>query len=195
MAKVIGLTGGFGTGKTLVASVFRRLGARVLDADRMARAAIAKGLPAHKKIVGVFGSGVLDKGGNIDRKKLAAIVFADRKALAGLNRIVHPLVIAAIKKRVAKAGSGDIMVIDAPLLIEARLAGIADVLVVVTSSRKHQIERCMKKFRMERKDVLRRIMNQIPIAKKIKMADFVVENDGTRAETKRQARKVWKEIV
>ncbi len=194
MAKVIGLTGSFGTGKTLVASVFKRLGARVLDADRIAHSACAKGKPAYREIVEVFGAGILDKDRKIDRSKLSGVVFSDGKKLTRLERIVHPHVVAAIRDGIKKAGPAGVVVVDAPLLIEARLSGIVDVLVVVTSPRKSQIERCMKKFHMERGDVLKRISSQMPIGMKIKMADFVVRNEGTRAETEKQVRKVWEEM-
>jgi len=195
MAKVIGLTGSFGTGKTFVASIFRRLGAKVLDADSIARSTVAKGSPAYRKVVRAFGLSILDKGGEIDRKALAGIVFADRKARLRLERIVHPEVIAAIKKGIKRSGAADIVIVDAPLLIEARLADIADTLVVVTSPRKRQIERCMKKFCMDRGDVLKRIGSQIPLKRKVEMADFVVDNSGAKPETAKQVRKVWKEIL
>jgi dephospho-CoA kinase len=195
MKKVIGLTGGFGTGKTFVASVFKSLGATVLDADKLARDAVAKGRPAYKNIVRLFGKDILDSSKNIDRPKLAAIVFTDKVALKRLNRIVHPVVIAKIKSEIKRLASRDVVVVDAPLLIEANLAGIADVLVVVKCSKKEQIERCMRKFRMEKRDVLRRIASQMPMNKKIGMADFVVDNSGGRSVTKKQLRKVWKEIL
>lgn len=195
MTKVIGLTGSFGTGKTLAASVFKSLGAKVLDADKIARAAVAKGKPAYSNIVRTFGKDILDSSKNIDRSKLAAIAFTDKGALKSLNRIVHPVVIKEIRRGIRSASSRDVVVVDAPLLIEANLAGIADVLVVVTCSKKEQIQRCMRKFRMEKRDVLRRVMNQVPIKKKINMADFVVDNSGDRSVTKKQLRKVWKEIL
>jgi dephospho-CoA kinase len=195
MAKVIGLTGSFGTGKTFVASIFGRLGAVVLDADKIARFVVAKGRPAYRKIVKAFGVSILGRDREIDRKKLAAVVFADKRMRLRLERIVHPEVIALIKKGIRKAGSDGIVVVDAPLLVEARLAGIADVLVVVTSPRERQIERCMDKFCMKRSDVLKRIGSQIPLKRKAEMADFVVDNGGLRSGTEKQVRKVWKEIL
>ncbi len=95
--KVVGLTGSFGTGKTFVASVFKACGARVLDADAIAHDAIKRGMPAYERIVASFGRNVLGKGRNIDRKKLAEVVFADKTDLARLDRIVHPIVIQFIK--------------------------------------------------------------------------------------------------
>jgi dephospho-CoA kinase len=161
----------------------------------MARAAVRKGKPAYQKIVRAFGEDILGRSGNIDRKKLASVVFTDKSALAKLNRIVHPVVIADIKKKISASPAADTVVIDAPLLVEANLARIADSLVVVTCPRKRQIERCVRKFRMPRRDVLRRIGSQIPLKKKIVMADFVVDNGGDRSQTKKQIRKVWREIV
>jgi dephospho-CoA kinase len=195
MPKVVGLTGGFGTGKTSVASVFRSLGARVIDADAIARSTVAKGRNAYKKILAAFGPGVLGRAREIDRPRLAAIVFADPKALARLNRIVHPEVIDKIKRMIRGCGKHQVVVVDAPLLIEAGLAGITDLIVVVKAPREAQIRRCMNKFRMKRPDVIRRIKNQIPINRKIDMADFVVDNGGERSQTRRQVKMIWKEIV
>jgi len=192
---VIGLTGSFGTGKTFVASVFKSLGARIIDADEIAHEVIRKGRPAHKKIAAAFGSDILGLSGEIDRKKLAGAAFANPKTLAKLNSIVHPEVIRAIKARIRTAGKDAVVVVDAPLLVEARLLNIVDKLVVVRSSKKRQIERCVKKFRITRREVLKRIGSQMSMKKKLKMADFVVKNDGTRSSTRSQVRKVWKEIV
>jgi len=192
--KVIGLTGSFGTGKTTVASIFKSLGARVIDADKIAHSSIKKGTPAHKRIVSAFGDRILTKGGEIDRKSLGRKVFASRKNIERLNRIIHPAVISYIKKSLRKIAKDAVVVIDAPLLIEANLAGLADLLIVVKASRENQVARCMKKFKMKRIDVLKRIGHQIPVERKIGMADFVIDNDGTRSETRIQVRKVWEGI-
>lgn len=193
--KVIGLTGSFGTGKTFVASIFRSLGATVIDADRIAHDAIGRGRQAHKKIVSFFGRQILDKDGEVNRKRLAGKVFGNKKALASLNRIVHPDVIRTINACIKKAGPGDVVVVDAPLLVEAGLVGMADLVVVVKSSERRQVERCSRKFSMSKEDVMKRIKGQIPITRKIKLADFVVDNDGSRSETRKRVKKIWKEIV
>ena len=195
MTKVIGLTGGFGTGKTFVASLLRSSGAVVLDADRIAHDCIAKGKPAYRKIVAAFGPDVLGAGRRIDRTKLAAVVFGDTGRVRRLNRIVHPDVIAVIRRSLKKAGEDDIVVIDAPLLVEAGLARTVDSLIVVTCPRNAQIARCMKKFCLGRQDVLKRIGNQIPMAKKVAMADFVIDNGKTKDGTRRQVKRIWKEIA
>lgn len=194
MAKVIGLTGGFGTGKSLVAAAFRRRGAIVLDADRIAHEALRRGSPVYRKVVGAFGPGVVS-GPAISRRRLGAVVFCDKEALERLTGIIHPYVIERIRAAIGKAGRYDAVVIDAPLLIEAGLDRICDILVVVTCRRAQQIARCMKKFGLSRAEVLRRMNNQIPVGKKVPMADFVIDNSGTKPETNRQAERVWKEIV
>ena len=191
--KMIGLTGGFGTGKTFVASIFKSLGAKVLDADKEAHDVIKKGRPAYKRIIGAFGSGVLNKNGNIDRRRLADMVFAIKGKLARLNKIVHPEVIEAIKRGITNAAE-DIIIIDAPLLIEANLMKMVDYLMVVKASRKNQIKRCMKKFHITRHDVIKRSRHQIPVGRKIKMADFVIDNDGAMSDTRKQVKKIWREI-
>jgi len=193
--KVIGLTGSFGTGKSFVALIFRRLGARVIDADSIAHALIGKGEPAYNKVVKVFGKGILRADGSIDRRKLAKIVFRDKKKLDGLNSIIHPGVLRDIRDTLKKYGNDDIIVIDAPLLVEANLAGSVDKLVVVKCSVKKQMDRCAKKFRIEKEEILKRIKRQIPIKKKILMADFVIDNNGPRARTRNQAKKVWRKIA
>lgn len=193
--KVIGITGNFGTGKSFVASIFKELGAHVIDADKVAHETIKKGTPEYRKVVGVFGKEILDKDGDIDRKELAGIVFSDSDKLKKLNSIIHPAVITYIRKRIRKAHGKALVVIDAPLLIEAGLTGILDSLIVVKSSRAEQIKRCVSKFKMKKEEVLKRIENQMPMSEKIRLADFVIDNSGTRSQTKKQVMNLQKEIV
>jgi dephospho-CoA kinase len=191
---VIGITGSFGTGKSFVASLFRRMGAKVIDADRLARAALEKDAAVRRKIIAAFGPEILDSGDAIDRKRLGKIVFSDRKALNRLNGIIHPVVISAIKRFARDNRARATVVIDAPLLVEAGLAGLVDRLIVVKASRANQIKRCIKKFGMTREDVLKRAKSQAPLRKKEKMADFVIDNDGARSGTRRQVKMIWEEI-
>jgi len=192
--KIIGLTGGFGTGKTFVASIFRSLGAKVYDADKIARGLFKKNSPVYRKVVAAFGKNILTVRGDIDRNKLGRAVFADKDRVNRLNRIVHPEVIRILALAIQRAGRRASIVIDAPLLIEAGFDKNVDSLIVVKCSKKRQVERCVKKFRMKKKDVLKRIQNQMPIKKKIGLADFVVDNDGTKAETRKKTRKIWRRI-
>ena len=194
--KIIGLTGSLGSGKSFVASVFASLGAKVLDADRMAQGLLRRGTNEHKRIVAVFGKGVLDRRGRIVRRALAQITFSSKANTKRLNGIVHPKVIENINREIeARRGSCGALVIDAPLLIEAGLHRLVDVVVVVRAPRSAQLERCARKFGMSRKEALMRIRAQMPLEKKLKMADFVVDNDGTMPEIREKAKKVWRKIV
>ena len=193
--KIIGLTGSFGTGKTFVASIFRSLGAKVIDADRIAHGVIRKGNPEYKRIVKSFGKEILNEKKEIDRAKLGAVVFSNTALLRELNRIVHPSVIKEIRRSIRNAGKKDIVVIDAPLLIEASLDKFIDKLIVVKCQKRRQIERCREKFCLQKKEILRRIESQIPLKKKMKMADLVIDNSLTRSRTREQARKAWRVML
>ena len=193
--KIIGLTGSFGTGKTFVASIFRSLGAKVIDADRIAHGVIRKGNPEYKRIVKSFGKEILNEKKEIDRAKLGAVVFSNAALLRELNRIVHPSVIKEIRRSIRNAGKKDIVVIDAPLLIEASLDKFIDKLIVVKCQKRRQIERCREKFCLQKKEILRRIESQIPLKKKMKMADLVIDNSLTRSRTREQARKAWRVML
>ena len=191
--KVVGLTGSFGTGKTFVASIFASLGAQVLDADLIAHRVIRKGRPEHRRIVKLFGKDILNKRGQIDRGKLGRIVFSNAGLLKKLAGIVHPQVIRQVRRAIRSAEKEDVVVIDAPLLVEAGLDKIVDKLVVVKCSKEREIERCREKFCLQKEEILRRIESQIQLKKKMKMADFVIDNSRTRSHTKRQVQKVWRE--
>lgn len=190
---IVGLTGGFGTGKTYVGSIFRKLGAKVFDADSVAHDALKKGTPTYRRIVASFGGSILDPKREIKRNVLGEIVFSNRKKLSKLNGIVHPYVIRKIKESIKKSKSG-VLVIDAPLICEAGLCGLMDILVVVSASRKKQIERCVKKFRIAKKDVCKRMACQMPLKQKLQRADYRINNNGTRKETEKQVRRIWQEL-
>jgi len=192
---IIGLTGGFGTGKSYVAGIFKELGAKVADADRLAHDSLKIGNPAYKKVAALFGPSVIGPGKEINRHKLGQIVFGDKRLLKRLDAIVHPEVVKEIRMLIRKAGANDVVVIDAPLLIEAGLAGMVDVLVVVKCSKVEQIRRCARKFGFNKEEVLQRIKNQIPLNTKIKMADHVVDNSGSKAETRKAAKKIWRLVA
>lgn len=192
---IIGVTGGFGTGKTTVANMFKALGAVLLDADTMAHKTLKKNTSSYKKIVKVFGRRILDKSGRIDRQELADITFRNKSLIRKLCSIIHPLVIEEIEKSIANARDSRAIVIDAPLLIEAGLQKKADYLVVVKTSRSTQIGRAKKKFGLTSGEIIRRIKNQMPLGKKVRMADYVINNEGGIIKTKKSVKKIWKEIT
>ncbi|MBU1727086.1 MAG: dephospho-CoA kinase [Candidatus Omnitrophica bacterium] len=186
---VLGITGSFGSGKSSVSGIFRSLKAKVIDADQLAHQCLNRGSVSYKKIVRVFGKTILDKDLLIDRKKLARIVFNDRDSLKKLNSIIHPQVVKWIKKDISLAREG-IVVLDVPLLVEAGLKDLADKLIVVNIDKRQQIKRIQAKTKMSREDILRRIACQIPLRKKLRLADFVIDNSGTRQETKKQVEEI-----
>ncbi len=190
--KIIGVTGSFGSGKTFVSSCFAKLGAKVIDADKVARSVFKKGSVLNREIASAFGPRVVKPDGNIDRKALAKIVFSDKSSLNALNRMAHPGIIKRIKEIARRSGKKRTIVIDAPLLFEAKLDLFCDHTVVVKASLEKQVERCRKKFRMKRREVLERIRNQMPMARKLRRAGFVVDNRGTMAETEKQVGEIWR---
>lgn len=191
---VLGLTGSFGSGKTTVAKILKSLGAEIIDADKLARGCIVPKSAAYKKIIRVFGQSVLKGGGSIDRGKLADIVFGNFECLLKLNSIIHPEVIRIIKNRINSFKSG-LIVLDAPLLIEAGLKGLVDKLIVVNISRDEQVKRIKKRMSLSEQDIHKRIRAQISLSRKIRLADFVIDNNGGREETRRQAKRIWKSLA
>lgn len=190
---VIGLTGSFGSGKSTVASMFRSRGAIVIDADRIAHASIRPGRHAYRLIRKEFGSGILSNDKTINRRALGALVFSRKNLLARLNAIIHPSVIRAIDRGIAQARTG-IVVVDAPLLFEAGLEKKADVLIVVRASQKNQIKRIQKKSSLTRLAIVKRIQSQIPLRQKARRADFVIDNDGTVKETRKQVARIRRQL-
>jgi len=182
---ILGLTGSFGSGKSTVAGFLRSYGAKVIDADEIAHSLIKPGSKIYQRIVNAFGRGILRGNKAINREKLAGIVFSNKRLLKRLNVIVHPEVIRVMRQKI-KASSASVIVLDAPLLIEAGMAKIVDKLIVVTITGKKQIERAFKKTGLQRKDILKRIRAQIPLRNKIRVADFVIDNNGTIKKTKKQ---------
>ena len=190
-----GLTGGLASGKSSVAAMFRALGAFHLDADVIAHELIASGGRAHAAVNSRFGPGVLRADGTIDRKALAAIVFADPKALADLNAIVHPLVRGEIARRIAAHAAGPspspVAIVDAPLLVESGIHRDLDALVVVACSPATQIARAVARGGITEAEARARIAAQAPLAEKLKAADYVIDTDTSLAETERRTREVW----
>lgn len=193
--KIIGLTGGPGTGKSTVAAMFRRKGVRVIDADRIAHSLVAPGSAGYRAVVREFGSGILASDGRIDRRRLGQRIFSERRHRDKLNAILHPRIIRRIKAA-ANAAEEPIVVIDAPLLFETGLEKTVDTVIVVTASRRKQIERLKVRTGLSRKDILCRIAAQLPLKEKAGKADFVIDNNGTVRQTKEKMesirRIIWK---
>lgn len=182
---VFGLTGGIGSGKSTVAARFRARGLPVIDADVLAREVVAPGTPGLAEIRARFGDGVLDTRGELDRKQLAEVVFHDEAARRALNAITHPRVRDLALERVQElAARGEpLACYEVPLLVESGLADLLRPLVVVVVDVATQVERSMQRDGSTREHAEARIAAQMPLADKAKLADHVIDNSGSPAET------------
>lgn len=199
----IGLTGGIGCGKSIVASMMRELGCHVLDADSLAKQLYEPGGPAYDEIIREFGREIADSAGRVDRARLAQIVFADAARLAKLNAILHPLVIARQNDwldSIEKQDPHAIGVVEAALLIEAGGHENLDRVAVVWCRPEQQIERLAHESRrnMSRAEAESRIRAQMPLEEKLAYATDRIDNSGSIAETRERVKTMlaeWKKLA
>ncbi len=191
---IIGLTGSIGTGKTTAASIFNDLGAVVIDADRISREIVEPQMPSWQQILDAFGDRVLNPDSTINRHYLGELVFNDRLSMERLNQITHPIIREEVLKRIQEQ-DGRIIIIDAPLLIEAGLQDMVDTIIVVTASRDTQIKRLKMRNLFSDLQIETRINSQLPLGIKIEQADYIIDNDGNILETTRQIKKIWEELT
>ncbi len=191
---LIGLTGNIGTGKSTVAAMLARLGARVIDADRVAHAVMRAGTDAHARIVAAFGDAVLASDGKIDRRRLGALVFADADALARLEAIVHPATRGEID-RLVRESEATVAVVEAIKLIEAGMADDCDSVWVVTSTRQQQLERIETTRGLSRAEAELRLSAQSAPEAKIARADVLIDNSGSLEQTWSQVQAAWERIL
>jgi dephospho-CoA kinase len=189
---VLGLTGGIACGKSTVAGIFRELGAAVVSADALAREIVRPGSVVLAEIAAFFGDWVLDETGNLDRRGMAELIFADARARADLNRITHPAIarLAAGEFRKHQKAGARFIVYDAPLLFEAKAENQVDKVVVVTVDQAQQIARLMSRDGIGRQQALARLDAQMPQNEKAARADYLIDNSGSVEETRRQVREL-----
>jgi len=194
--KLIGLTGGAGSGKSTVAEMFRELGATIVDADEASHAAYAPGSPGFDAVVREFGSDFV-RSGQIDRAHLGELVFHDEDARRRLNAIVHPLVRTWMAERTEEAEDkgAEVIVHDVPLLFENGLDRIYADVVLVYVPEKLQLRRLVDGRGVSRDRAHAMIAAQMPIDEKRGRAQHVIDNSGSRDATREQVEKVWAEIV
>ncbi|OHE22357.1 MAG: dephospho-CoA kinase [Syntrophobacterales bacterium RBG_19FT_COMBO_59_10] len=193
----VGLTGGIASGKSTVARMLEEKGAVLIDLDELAHTVQESGKPVWREIVRHFGREILRPDQTIDRCKLGAVVFAERAKLELLNRLVHPAVLAEWRKRIEeirKTRADAVGVSDIPLLIEAGLTPMADVILLVYLSPEEQIRRLMARNGYRREEAELRLAAQMPLGEKIAHADIVIRNDGPLEETRREVCALWKEL-
>lgn len=194
--KIIGLTGGIASGKSLVASILEELGATIIDADQLARKVVVPGTAVYLEIVEAFGKGILRSDGAIDRKALGSVVFSDTEARKRLERITHPAIIKMAENLLeAERRKGtETVFYMVPLLLEVGLASTVDEIWVVYTDGKTQMERLMKRDNIGEEEAQRKIAAQMPMDEKIRLGHKIIDNRGTPEETRITVMAMWREL-
>ncbi|NQU95436.1 MAG: dephospho-CoA kinase [Candidatus Omnitrophica bacterium] len=191
MKLVVGITGNFGTGKTTVANFFKACGAHVINADKIVHEIYRNDKRIQKKIRQTFGSGVFRKG-TIDRGELARAAFSKGRLLGKLCNIVYPETVKKISERLKKSKKS-INILDAPMLIESGLNNYVDYIVVVCASKRNQMRRCAS-LGFAPDEIGKRLLFQMPSTKKIKFADFVINNNRSKEHVRKEVKKIWRKL-
>lgn len=195
--KVLGVTGGIGSGKSAATAILGTLGAVVIDADRVGHETYLPGTTGWEQVVGEFGRGVVAADGTIDRQRLGAIVFADPARRARLDAIVHPLIRAAIAARLAgeRRGTRAALVIEAALLVEAQWDQLVDEVWLITAQRETVERRLMVQRGLDREAIALRLRAQLDDAQRAAHADVIIDNSGSLAALRAQLATLWRERV
>ena len=190
----VGLTGGYGTGKTFVGECLASLGCHLISADELGHQALASEGAAYAPVVEEFGPPILRPDGAIDRRTLAAIVFRSPERLERLNRLVHPVVLRRIEELSCQFQTRDpngIMVVEAAILIESGAHQRFDRVILAVCGPEQQIERAIARDGLTRQEVLARLQHQMPLEEKRKYAHYVIDTSGSKEETSRQVRQTY----
>jgi len=194
---IVGLTRGVGSGKTIVSQTLREEGAYLIDADQIARELVTPHSPTWNELVQVFGKEILNEDESIDRKGLAQRVFSNPKERTLLNQVIHPRIKEEIKRRKEEILQKDpeaIIIIDAALLVERGDHREMDKVIVVVAPDDQRIERLKRRDGMSEEEAKKVISSQMPQEEKMRVADFVIRNEGTLEETKQRARELFQEL-
>lgn len=193
---ILGLTGGIATGKSTVTAMLRQRGIPVIDADQIAREVVEPGKPAYEAIVSHFGREILLPDGSINRKLLGEIVFSNETERQKLNSIVHPEVRRVMREQAEEAerAGAQIVFMDIPLLFESKLQHMVDKIVVVYAPADMQLARMVERDELDEDQAIKRLRAQMPIEQKKSLADFLINNQGTREETEKQVERLLDEI-
>jgi dephospho-CoA kinase len=194
--KRIALTGGIGTGKSHVRAVFAALGVPTIDADTLARDVVAHGTPGFDAVVATFGRGILTPDGDLDRRALGALVFADNSKRRDLEAILHPAIRAAIDQWFASLDKDahTLAIADIPLLYEVGLDTEYDEVIVTACTPQTQMKRIMARDNLDAADVQRRLDAQMPIDEKVKRATYVIDTNGSLVQTNAQVHALYRKL-
>ena len=199
---IVGITGGIACGKTTVSELLTEKGAIPINADEIGHQLLKADSPVIGELTDAFGDDILEASGDVSRKKLGAIVFQDKTARERLNSILHPLIIQRSRAHARQLVTKDptcVVLLDAPLLIEAGAYDTVDLIVVVTASPETQLRRTLERSIAQGRpltetEVQARIDAQMPVSEKVKYADVVIENEGTLEELHRQVDELWEKL-
>ncbi|NLM43117.1 MAG: dephospho-CoA kinase [Clostridiales bacterium] len=193
---VIGLTGGIASGKSTVSSILKKLGAYIIDVDKVGRDVVEKGEKAYNEIVCFFGKKILQHDDQINRKVLGNIVFSDSKQLQKLNSITHPHIIERVKEIISKCKTDgkNVIVVDAAILIEMGLHSLCDTVWLISVDKETQLKRLMERDNYTYEEAMNRIMAQTSDKKKSVYADVVIDNTGTLEELENKVLELWNKI-
>jgi len=195
---VVGLTGGIASGKSVVVNKFKKLGAKVIDADKIAHQVLHENLEVKNKIIKNFGKEILKKNGTINRKKLGKIVFSNAKKRKILEKITHPVIIKEVKKKLnhlITQSLNHFVILDAPLLFETKITNFVDKIIVVAVPREIQLKRLMERNNLTEQEAWERINSQWKIEKKKKFADFIIDNTKPLPMVEKQIYEIWNNIL
>lgn len=194
----IGLTGGIGSGKSTVAAILEELGARIISADKVGHEVYLPQTEGWRRVVEAFGEGILAADGSVDRRRLGAVVFADPAALERLNRILHPLIRAEIRRRLdafASAGVSTPVVVEAAILVEASWASLVDEVWLVVADEAAVVERLRLQRGLAREEVEDRVRAQAGDAARRPRADVIIENRGSLADLRVAVEAAWRRLL
>lgn len=194
MTMVIGLTGGIATGKTTVSNYLKELGYSIIDADVIARQVVEPGTKGLRMITDTFGEKVLTSDGLLDRQHLAQLVFTSSEQLQQLNRILQPIIRERIQEPISTS-KDPVVVIDVPLLYEQHYEDLCDVVMVVSAQPQQQLERLMNRNHLTMDEAKNRVASQMPLSSKERLADVVIDNNGSAEETRQQVKKWLNQVV
>ena len=194
--KVIGLTGGISSGKSTVSQFLAELGAVIIDADKIGHEVLKPDSEVWREVVAAFGRQIITANGAIDREKLGEIVFSNSEARARLNQIMHPRMYNLVKTRLdeyRRQGAG-IVVLEAPLLLEAGWTSLVDKVWVTTAPEGIVLKRLRERTGLSEEESLARIRSQLPSEKRVKHADVVINTDCSLEELKAKVKELWQEL-
>lgn len=194
---VIGLTGGIASGKSTASAFFKRMGCKIVDADAVAHKIVQPGMPALKAIANYFGSDILLPNGELNRPKLAALIFSDKNAQKALNQITHPLILAAMQAKTQNLvqNGAKIIIWDVPLLFETGFNNYTHASVLIDTNEELQLQRLMLRNGLSRDEALARVAAQMPLQQKRELATMTITNNGTIEELEKRANLVLDKLT